>query len=538
MKAFDYIIVGAGTSGCVLANRLCQNPDNSVLLLEAGARDVHPYIHLPGAYSMNHKTGHDWGFSTEEQVHLNNRKIYLPRGKVMGGCSSTNAMAYVRGNKADYDKWASMGNDGWSYEDVLPLFKKTEHYLDAKEGDNRFRGQEGELLVSEKTRFRTVYGDAFIDACKVLGMPENHDYNGANQKGVGPFQFTIARGKRQSGAVAFIKPILKRSNLVISTKSLVEQIYIDNNVAKAVVYSKGGKTITATAKKEIIVCAGAFQTPQILMLSGIGDRQELATHKIDTRVELSGVGKNLQDHLFFGVGASVKNQDALNHYIPMEGQLKGLVQYLFSKTGPLNSSPLESVAFLNIDQPSDEVNFQMHFAPLNFGKGYDYSPYDLKTLPTKDGISILPTLLHPKSRGTVSIKSRNPKDHPLIQPNFLSEKDDLNQMIKGGELALEILKQDSLSKHIDEIVGPLDHSVEGIKDHLLKTVETVYHPVGTCKMGSDEMAVVDHQLNVHGVENLRVADASIMPKIVSGNTNAACFMIGEKAAEMILKPTY
>lgn len=537
MKSFDYIIIGAGTSGCVLANRLSENPDNSVLLLEAGARDVHPYIHIPGAYANNHKSGHDWGFSTEEQVHINNRKIYLPRGKVMGGSSSTNAMAYVRGNKADYDEWASMGNDGWSYQDVLPLFKKSEKFLDLKEGNENYRGQNGELLVSEKTPFRTVYGDAFIEACKALGMPENQDYNAVKQKGVGPFQFTIAKGKRQSGAAAFIKPILKRSNLTISTKSLVEQIEIDNNIAQAVVYQKGNKVITANAGKEIIVCAGAFQSPQILMLSGIGDRNELANLQIETKIELPGVGKNLQDHLFYGVGASVKNQDGLNHYIPITGQMKGLMQYLFTKSGPLNCSPLESVAFLNIDDPSDDVNFQLHFTPLNFGKGYDYDPYDFKSLPIKDGVSVLPTLLHPKSRGSVSIKSRNPQDHPVIQPNFLSEEEDLHQLIKGGRLALDILKQEPMNKHIQEIVGPLDHSDKGIKEHILKTVETVYHPVGTCKMGTDEMAVVDQNLRVIGVEKLRVADASVMPKIISGNTNAACFMIAEKAAEMIIKPT-
>ena len=537
MKSFDYIIVGAGTSGCVLANRLSQNPQNSVLLVEAGARDVHPYIHIPGTYANNHKTGHDWGFSTEEQVHVNNRKIYLPRGKVMGGCSSTNAMAYVRGNKADYDEWASMGNEGWSYEDVLPLFKKSENFLDSKGGDERYRGKEGELLVSEQTRFRTPYADAFIEACKTFGMTENQDYNGAIQKGVAPFQFTIAKGRRQSGAVAFIKPILKRTNLSISTKSLVERVGLEDNVAKSVAYRKGGKVFKASARKEIIICAGAFQSPQILMLSGIGDGQELTKHNIKTKVDLPGVGKNLQDHLFFGVGASIKKQDALNHYLTVKGQLTGLMQYLISKSGPLNCSPLESVAFLNIDNPVDRVNFQFQFAPLNFGKGYDYDPYDFKTLPRKDGISILPTLLHPKSRGTVSIKSANPTDHPVIQPNFLSEQEDLDQLIKGGELALDILKQESMSRHTEEIVGPLDHSYEGIKDHLLKTVETVYHPVGTCKMGADKMSVVDQNLKVHGIKNLRIADASIMPKIVSGNTNAACFMIGEKAAEMILNTT-
>ncbi len=534
MKSYDYIIIGAGSSGCVLANRLSENPDHSVLLLEAGSRDSHPYIHIPGGYAKNHKSVRDWGFYTEAQSHVNDRKIYLPRGKVMGGSSSTNAMAYVRGNRADYDDWASLGNHGWSHADVLPLFKKSETYLDYKEEDQAFRGKEGELIVTKQTPFRTRYGDAFIEACANSGMPKNDDYNGAKQKGTARFQYTIANGKRQSGAVAFIKPALKRSNLTISTKSMVEQICLNNNVATSVKYRYGNTLIEAKASKEIILCAGAFQSPQILMLSGIGAREELSNAQIETKVDLPGVGKNLQDHLFFGVGASTKNEDAINHYIPPLGQLRGLSQYIFSKSGPLTCSPLESVAFCNIDGSEKDVNFQFHFSPLNAGKGYDYDLYDFKTLPKKDGFVIMPTLLHPKSRGYVSIRSKNPLQPPVIQPNFFSQEEDLMQLLAGAKLALDIIKQDALAKHIKELVAPLDTTDEGIIDHILKSVETVYHPVGTCKMGHDELAVVDSELRVHGVANLRVADASIMPKIVSGNTNAACFMIAEKAAKSIL----
>lgn len=533
MKEYDYIIVGAGSAGCVLANRLSADPSNKVLLLEAGDKDNDPLVRIPGAYAKLFRKKHDWGFWTEPQVHVNNRKIYLPRGKMLGGCSSNNAMAYVRGNRHDYDGWATLGNEGWSYDEILPYFKKSEHNEQADQLNSGYHSTKGELNVTFSEHFKTPLGQAFIDAGVQAGLPRNEDYNGAEQKGIGPFQFTIKEGARHSAADAFLKPAKSRPNLEIWTNAQVQEVIIKKDKAVGVKLIKNAQEVHAI--KEVILSAGSFQSPQILMLSGIGEKEQLTRHGIDLKRDLSGVGKNLQDHLLFPVSCLSKEQNGLNHHIKLINQAKGLVQYAVSKKGPLTIGPLESVAFLNIDDPKRPANFQLHFAPMQIGQEYDYDMYDLTKFPHDDGFSILPSLLQPKSRGEVTLVDKNPTSAPRIDPRFLSEESDLKQLVAGAKLALDIIKQEGLRKHVKQMQMPQNvSSDEALAEHIRKSLETIYHPVGTCKMGTDEMAVVDPQLKVRGMEGLRVVDASIMPKIMTGNTNAPVYMIAEKAADMIL----
>jgi choline dehydrogenase len=528
---FDYIIIGAGSAGCVLANRLSENPSNNVLLLEAGGPDTKMEIGIPAAYGNLHRSEVDWAFSTEPQKHADGRRIFLPRGKAIGGSSSTNAMAYVRGNVADYDEWASLGNEGWAFKDVLPYFKKSEHNEDIS---NEYHGNEGLLNVTFPKYFQTPLARAFVEACNEKGIPKNNDYNGAEQEGVGIFQFTIKDGRRHSAATAFLKPALNRSNLTVVTHAMAKTIIIENDKAVGVEYLLGkDKSQKVYAAKEVILSAGAFQSPQVLMLSGIGDADELQAQGIAVKKELKGVGKNLQDHLIIATSSLASQQVGFNHHLKPLNQIFDLIKYQITHKGPLSCSILEAVAFFAVNGAKD-VNFQFHFTPLHIGNDYKPDMYDPKTYPTTDGYSIVPTLLKPKSRGYVGLKSANPFDAPLIQPNFLSEDDDMQVLVTGVKKALEVMNADAFKPYRKSILTPADQSDQGIIEHIRKAVETVYHPVGSCKMGNDSMAVVNNRLQVHGIIGLRVVDASIMPTIVAGNTNAPTIMIAEKAADMIM----
>ena len=530
---YDYIIIGAGSAGCVLANRLTENPKHQVLLVEAGGKDTKLEIHIPAGYPKLHKSEVDWGYWTAPQEHVLGRKIYLPHGKTLGGSSSTNAMAYVRGNKEDYNDWAAFGNEGWSYDDILPFFKKSEANEDF---GSDFHGKTGELNVALPKKFKTGYVDAFVDACRQTGFSANDDFNGAQQEGAAHTQFTVKNAKRHSAASAFLKPILHRKNLTVVTNTHTKRILIENDRAVGIeVMTKTNPSQFFYANKEVILSAGAFGSPQLLMLSGIGDTAELKHKGIDCIKNLSGVGKNLQDHLFYAVSALGTVQEGQNHHIKPLHQVIDLFQYLLFKKGALTIGPLEAMAFGMTDASPNRVDYQLHFAALQVGAGYDIDLYDISTFPYEDGFSILPTLLRPKSRGYLTLNSNNPMDYPIIQPNFLSAEEDKVVLLNAGKKALDVMQASALDSLRKKIVAPPDsHSDEAILLHILKQVETVYHPVGTCKMGNDEMAVVDAQLRVHGIEGLRVIDGSIMPTIVSGNTNAPIYMIAEKGASMIL----
>lgn len=530
---FDYIIIGAGSAGCVLANRLSESPNISVLLLEAGGKDTKMEIHIPAGYPKLHHSEIDWGFETEPQTHVLNRKMYQPRGKVLGGCSTTNAMAYIRGNKLDFDDWANAGNKGWSYEELLPYFVKSENN---EQITSSYHGKNGLLNITFAKKNKTPLAHAFVNACKEQGISENMDFNGAKQDGAGLFQFTIKDEKRHSTAQAFLKPALTRKNLTVITHAHTKRIIFDGKKAEGVEYylgEKHEKIETAKARREVILSAGAFASPQLLMLSGIGDSKLLSKYSIPVVHHNPNVGQNLQDHLFCQVSSLCNQPITMNTTTKVMHQITSLAEYMIFKTGALTSSPLEANAFIRTDETQDRPNLQLHFAPVH-GGSYDTDLHKYKTFPTTDGYTILPTLLRPSSVGYISLRSANVLDAPVIQPNYLSTEQDRNVMLYGSKLARKILEAHSFSSF--RLKNHFPENPQNDEDwnmHILKTIETVYHPIGTCKMGNDHTAVVDDQLKIIGLENLRVIDASVMPNIVMGNTNAAVIMIGEKGADLI-----
>ena len=535
MENFDYIIIGAGSAGCVLANRLSENPKNKVLLLEAGGKDNYPWIHIPvGYYKTMHNPKVDWCFRTEKDETMNNRSIRYPRGKTLGGSSSINGLLWIRGQSNDYDNWRQQGNKGWGWDDVLPYFIKSENN---ELGKGKFHSDEGPIMVANK-KIKLKMLDEFINAAEEKGIPKVNDFNTGDNFGVGFFQFTTTFNKlglklRYSAAKGYLNPAKKRSNLKIITNAHVQRINFEGKKASGIEYFLGENLSKISANKEVILCAGSIGSPHILQVSGIGDGDKLSKIGIDLIKNLKGVGKNLQDHLMFRPVYKVKNLKSLNKKInSLFGKFLIGLEYIFNQSGPMTMGASQVCGFAKSDSSRETPNLQFHVQPISTDILGATKLHDF------DGITPTVANIRPTSRGEINIVSKNIKDNPKIKMNYLSTDDDRYVAAQGLKLVRKImLDTETFKKYQPEEYRPGAHINDD--EELVKAgseyAQTIFHPVGTCKMGQDENSVVNDRLKVHGVENLRVVDASIMPNITSGNTNAPTIMIAEKASDMILE---
>jgi choline dehydrogenase len=517
----DYVIVGAGSAGCVLAARLTEDPTVSVTLLEAGGRDSSRNIAIPAAFGELFRTVDDWNYTTEPEPGCNDRAMYWPRGKVLGGCSSINAMIYIRGNRLDYDGWRDAGCDGWGYDDVLPYFLASEGNT---RGRSQFHNDSGPLTVSDQ-RSPSPLSRAYVEAAVQAGLPRNLDFNGASQDGAGMYAATQRAGRRCSASKAFLSPALKRRNLSVVTGALATRVVTERGLATGVEAVVDGRRQLFRAEREVLLAGGSVNTPQLLLLSGIGPADELGRHGIDVLVDSPNVGRNLQDHV--SVGASWHCPDPVTLF-NADKRIGNIAAYMVRKRGPFTSVVAEAGGFVRTDPGLDAPDLQLLFAPAMF---LDHGFTD----PPGHGITLGPYLLTPKSRGSITLRSADPSQHPVIRANYYSDPSDLERMVAGLRISLEIAAQPALARYRSErfLPAPGDDSDEALRAHVRARSETIYHPTSTAAMGPADSDVCDPQLRVRGVSGLRVVDAAVMPTITRGNTNAPTIMIAEKAADLL-----